>query len=72
MERSLVGADARRVQCPLSGRRAPEVATGAFDANLARLMEVSAAEVLHVTQGLNDQQRAAVLGDFEAGRQHLV
>ena len=61
-----------KISCPLKKFRAPELACQEFRPFLDELAMLSAAEVAFKhTVFCNDADRAWILEDFEAGRQHL-
>ena len=61
-----------KISCPLKNFRAPELACQEFRPFLDELAMLSAAEVAFKhTVFCNDADRAWILEDFEAGRQHL-
>ncbi|CAE7195772.1 unnamed protein product [Symbiodinium natans] len=59
--------------CPLRSLRAPELASGAFEPFLQEISALSAAAVtLMHCRHCEIADRAWILADFEAGRQHLL
>ena len=61
------------VQCPMSGRRTPEMAAGDFLVRFKQLCMVSTAKlVLDLPASLSSEQRATLLTEFERGRAYFV
>eukprot|EP00972_Heterocapsa_arctica_P034983 5149470-Heterocapsa_arctica.AAC.1 len=59
--------------CPLQGMRAPELAAGDLDSFVDDLLHPAMAQVVvQQTAGCTQEERAWILEDFEAGRQHLL
>ena len=60
-------------QCPLRGRRCADLAAGEFMALLKELCEESVASIMtQLPPGITQQERCAILSDFERGRMQLV
>ena len=58
--------------CPLTGFRAAEVACGQFSAWVQAIADIELAEVSLGLEGCSASERAQVLGDLQAARQHVV
>ena len=60
------------VCCPLTGFRAAEVACGQFSSWIEAVADVELAEVSVAVEGCTAEERAKVLADCQAARQHIV
>ena len=73
LPQTLQGHQKSRDQCPMRGRRAYELATDVFCAQLARSLEIQGYEVLaRLSADLDSKQRSALLHDFARGKAHLL
>ena len=59
-------------QCPLTGFRAAEIACGKFSDWIAMVVDMELAEISLSLEGCSPAERASVLADCQAARQHIV
>ena len=71
-QRLFLERQSRPAHCPMSGFRASEIACGQFESFITAITDMELAEVSVALAGCSPQERASVLADCQAARQHVV